>query len=58
MGAFLAVAQGSDEPLKFLEIEYVNGVSGNLSPIVLVCKLTYVWAWAGLIWVFERVFSV
>lgn len=37
MGAFLAVAQGSDEPLKFLEIEYINGVSGTLSPCVLVC---------------------
>lgn len=38
MGAFLAVAQGSDEPLKFLEIEYINGVSGTLSPCVLVCR--------------------
>eukprot|EP01134_Creolimax_fragrantissima_P008005 CFRG8005T1 len=38
MGAFLGVAKGSTEPLKFLEIEYVNGVSDNSRPVVMVGK--------------------
>lgn len=37
MGAFLAVAQGSDEPLRFLEIDYQGGPS-SLPPVALVGK--------------------
>lgn len=42
MGAFMAVAKGSEEPLKFVEIEYVNAVPGTEAPFVMVfelCKL-------------------
>eukprot|EP00123_Amoebidium_parasiticum_P018371 comp24182_c0_seq1/m.44290 comp24182_c0_seq1/g.44290 ORF comp24182_c0_seq1/g.44290 comp24182_c0_seq1/m.44290 type:complete len:534 (-) comp24182_c0_seq1:388-1989(-) len=38
MGAFLGVAQGSTEPLRFLEIEYVRGVPKDTPPVVLVGK--------------------
>jgi len=37
MGAFLSVAQGSDEPLKFLEIHYKGGKEGD-KPLALVGK--------------------
>ncbi|KAK7110494.1 hypothetical protein V1264_014354 [Littorina saxatilis] len=37
MGAFLAVAQGSPEPLRFLEIDYSGGPS-SLPPVALVGK--------------------
>lgn len=37
MGAFLSVAKGSDEPLKFLEIQYHGGKSGD-KPLALVGK--------------------
>jgi len=37
MGAFLSVARGSAEPLKFLEMSYLNGEKGG-DPIVLVGK--------------------
>lgn len=37
MGAFLAVAQGSEEPLRFLEIDYQGGPS-SLPPVALVGK--------------------
>ncbi|KAI1318129.1 bleomycin hydrolase [Mortierella claussenii] len=37
MGAFLSVAKGSDEPLRFLEIEYHGGKSGD-KPLALVGK--------------------
>jgi leucyl aminopeptidase len=37
MGAFLAVAQGSDEPLKFIIAKY-NGAPKSQAPIVLVGK--------------------
>ncbi|KAI8604325.1 cytosol aminopeptidase family, catalytic domain-containing protein [Dissophora ornata] len=37
MGAFLSVAKGSDEPLKFLEIEYHGGKPGD-KPLALVGK--------------------
>jgi len=37
MGAFLAVAQGSDEPPKFIILEY-NGGRENQKPVVLVGK--------------------
>ncbi len=37
MGSFLAVAQGSDEPLKFIIARY-NGGAKNAAPIVLVGK--------------------
>ena len=37
MGAFLAVAQGSREPLQFIELSY-NGASKSEAPIVLVGK--------------------
>ncbi|KAG0348541.1 bleomycin hydrolase, partial [Gamsiella multidivaricata] len=37
MGAFLSVAKGSDEPLRFLEIEYRGGKDGD-KPLALVGK--------------------
>lgn len=37
MGAFLSVAKGSDEPLKFLEIQYHGGKMGD-RPLALVGK--------------------
>jgi len=37
MGAFLAVAQGSDEPLKFIVAHY-NGAAKTQAPVVLVGK--------------------
>jgi leucyl aminopeptidase len=37
MGAFLAVAQGSDEPLKFIVAQY-NGAAKTKAPVVLVGK--------------------
>jgi len=37
MGAFLAVAQGSDEPLRFIELSY-NGAGKGAAPVVLVGK--------------------
>lgn len=37
MGAFLAVAQGSAEPLKFIELHY-KGAAKNQPPVVLVGK--------------------
>ena len=37
MGAFLAVAQGSDEPLKFIVAHY-NGAAKSQAPVVLVGK--------------------
>ncbi len=37
MGAFLAVAQGSEEPLRFIELRY-NGAAKNKAPVVLVGK--------------------
>lgn len=37
MGAFLAVARGSEEPLRFIELRY-NGGSRTQAPIVLVGK--------------------
>ena len=37
MGAFLAVAQGSREPLQFIELSY-NGASKSQAPVVLVGK--------------------
>ncbi|KAG0345023.1 bleomycin hydrolase [Podila humilis] len=37
MGAFLSVAKGSEEPLKFLEIQYNGGKSGD-KPLALVGK--------------------
>jgi aminopeptidase len=37
MGAFLSVAQGSDQPLKFLEIHY-KGASTDKAPLALVGK--------------------
>ncbi|XP_035825586.1 cytosol aminopeptidase [Aplysia californica] len=37
MGAFLSVSQGSAEPLKFLEIDYDGGKSGD-PPVVFVGK--------------------
>ena len=37
MGAFLAVAQGSREPLRFIELHY-NGADKSMAPIVLVGK--------------------
>lgn len=37
MGAFLAVAQGSREPLQFIELSY-NGAAKGLAPVVLVGK--------------------
>ncbi|KAF9437124.1 bleomycin hydrolase [Entomortierella beljakovae] len=37
MGAFLSVAKGSDEPLKFLEIEYNGGNAGD-KPLALIGK--------------------
>lgn len=37
MGAFLAVAQGSEEPLRFIELRY-NGAPKNTAPVVLVGK--------------------
>lgn len=37
MGAFLAVAQGSKEPLQFIELSY-NGAAKSQAPVVLVGK--------------------
>lgn len=37
MGAFLAVAQGSEEPLRFIELRYNGGAKGD-APVVLVGK--------------------
>ena len=37
MGAFLAVARGSEEPLRFIELRY-NGAAKDKAPIVLVGK--------------------
>ncbi|CAM4380178.1 leucyl aminopeptidase [Comamonas aquatilis] len=37
MGAFMAVAQGSREPLRLIELHY-NGAAKNVAPIVLVGK--------------------
>lgn len=37
MGSFLAVAQGSDEPLKFIVLQYQGGAK-NAAPVVLVGK--------------------
>lgn len=37
MGAFLAVARGSDEPLRFIELRY-NGAPKDQAPVVLVGK--------------------
>ncbi|MFM6991132.1 MAG: leucyl aminopeptidase [Rhodoferax sp.] len=37
MGAFMAVAQGSDQPLRFIVLRY-NGASKNKAPSVLVGK--------------------
>jgi leucyl aminopeptidase len=37
MGAFMAVAQGSDEPLRFIVLQY-NGAAKSLAPTVLVGK--------------------
>ena len=37
MGAFMAVAQGSREPLRFIELHY-NGGAKNEAPIVLIGK--------------------
>lgn len=37
MGAFMAVAQGSREPLRFIELNY-SGASKSVAPIVLVGK--------------------
>jgi leucyl aminopeptidase len=37
MGSFLAVAQGSDEPLKFIVLRYAGGTKGQ-APVVLVGK--------------------
>jgi len=37
MGAFLAVAQGSDEPLQFIELRY-TGAARDEAPVVLIGK--------------------
>jgi leucyl aminopeptidase len=37
MGAFMAVAQGSDEPLRFIVLQY-NGAAKSIAPTVLVGK--------------------
>ncbi|NUN60220.1 MAG: leucyl aminopeptidase [Burkholderiaceae bacterium] len=37
MGAFLAVAKGSEEPLRFIELRY-NGAAKTQAPVVLVGK--------------------
>ena len=37
MGAFLAVAQGSQEPLRFIELHY-HGADKSVAPVVLVGK--------------------
>lgn len=37
MGAFLAVAQGSDQPLRFIELRY-DGAASSAAPVVLVGK--------------------
>jgi len=37
MGAFMAVAQGSDEPLRFIVLKY-NGAAKSVAPTVLVGK--------------------
>ncbi|KJE92155.1 leucine aminopeptidase [Capsaspora owczarzaki ATCC 30864] len=38
MGAYLAVAQGTSEPLRFLEIEYRGSGNRDAAPLVLVGK--------------------
>ncbi|WP_041862204.1 leucyl aminopeptidase [Candidatus Kinetoplastidibacterium stringomonadis] len=38
MGAFISVAKGSKEPLKFIEIKYNNNEKNNKSPIVIIGK--------------------
>ena len=37
MGAFIAVAQGSSQPLRFIELHY-NGADKSVAPVVLVGK--------------------
>lgn len=37
MGAFMAVARGSEEPLRFIELKY-NGAAKSQAPVVLVGK--------------------
>ncbi|MBC7548736.1 MAG: leucyl aminopeptidase [Polaromonas sp.] len=37
MGSFIAVAQGSEEPLRFIVLRY-NGASRNSAPVVLIGK--------------------
>ncbi|MGD9774288.1 leucyl aminopeptidase [Diaphorobacter sp.] len=37
MGAFMAVAQGSEQPLRFIELRY-DGAAGSQAPVVLVGK--------------------
>lgn len=37
MGAYLGVAKGSDEPLKFVEVVYKGGKEGS-APLALVGK--------------------
>ncbi len=37
MGSFMAVARGSEEPLRFIELHY-NGAARNVAPVVLVGK--------------------
>ena len=37
MGSFLSVSRGSDEPLRFIVVEY-NGASKKVAPVVLVGK--------------------
>ncbi|WP_416819880.1 leucyl aminopeptidase [Delftia tsuruhatensis] len=37
MGAFMAVAQGSEQPLRFIELHYNGGAKGS-APVVLVGK--------------------
>ncbi len=37
MGAFMAVARGSDEPLRFIELRY-NGAAKDAAPVVLIGK--------------------
>ncbi|KNC80405.1 hypothetical protein SARC_07234 [Sphaeroforma arctica JP610] len=38
MGAFLSVDKGSNEPLRFLEVEYINKVPADYPPVVMVGK--------------------
>ena len=37
MGAFLSVAKGSEEPLRFVELEYDGGKEGD-APFAIVGK--------------------